>query len=123
MDVNQKSGPKVGENSKLWIAKVLAGVLIIFVLGLHLYINHLVAPGGLLSWQDVVLYYQNPVVPILEGLFLFLVLGHAALGVRSITLDLNLSPRKQSIIDWIIIVVTVAFLAYGLWVLINVALL
>jgi len=123
MDINQKSGPKVGENSKLWIAKVLAGVLIIFVLGLHLYINHLVAPGGLLSWQDVVLYYQNPVVPILEGLFLFLVLGHAALGVRSITLDLNLSPRKQSIIDWIIIVVTVTFLAYGLWVLINVALL
>ena len=77
------------EKSKLWFIKVFAGLLIIFFMTLHMIVNHLVTPEGLLSYQDVLNYYQNPLIPIIEILFLVTVITHCLLGLRSIILDLN----------------------------------
>jgi len=79
----------IREDSKLWFVKIAAGLLIIFFMTLHMIVNHLVAPEGLLSYQDVVRYYQNPIIPIIEILFLVTVITHCLLGLRSIVLDLN----------------------------------
>ncbi|MEI8132413.1 MAG: hypothetical protein WCG34_08265 [Leptolinea sp.] len=113
--------PKNHENALLWFIKLLAGGLIFGLLVVHFIVNHLIAPGGLLTFNDVVQYFQNPFVLIMEGCFLTTVLVHALLGLRSIALDLNPSPK----IIWylnrgLVLFGSLAFV-YGIWLLIKVS--
>jgi succinate dehydrogenase hydrophobic anchor subunit len=109
------------ENALLWFIKLLAGGLIFFLLIIHFIVNHLVAPGGLLTYQDVVEYYQNPLVLVMEGIFLTVVLVHALLGVRSIILDLNPTQKIVKIVDrGLILTGSVAFV-YGIGLLVKVS--
>lgn len=109
------STQKPQEGAWLWLLKIIAGLLIVIVLGIHFWVNHLVAPGGLLSYSDVLAYYQNPIIPIMEIIFLVFVVTHALLGLRSIFLDLN---PKKSVLRWINLgLLLLGFIAvgYGTW--------
>jgi succinate dehydrogenase / fumarate reductase membrane anchor subunit len=116
-----RSTPKSREGGWLWLYKIFAGVMIVVVLGIHLVVNHLVAPAGLLSWAEVVQYYQNPLIPIMEGFFLVFVISHALIGLRSILLDLNPSDGLLRAVDILFWVVGVGFTIYGIWLLWAVA--
>ena len=109
--------PKVREGMWLWLFKIAAGLVILLLLGVHFVVNHLVAPGGLLTYADVVNYYTNPIIPVMEGLFLAFVLGHALVGIRGIILDLNPSDQILRLVDWVLVVVGGAALVYGIWLL------
>lgn len=109
------SKPVSREGLGLWLVKIFAGLLIVFLLGLHFVVNHLVAPEGLLSWADVVAYYQNPIIPAIEILFLVVVVAHALIGTRSILLDLNPSARVARALDGIFILVGLVSVVYGIW--------
>lgn len=116
-----KSTPKPGENSWLWLLKILSGVLILVILIAHLIVNHFTAPEGLLSYNEVVQYYQNPLIPIMEGFFLAFVVGHSLLGVRSILLDLNPSRQTLRLINGVLTLVGLVSFVYGIWLLFVVA--
>lgn len=106
---------KPQESTFLWLTKIIAGLVIVIILGIHFWVNHLVAPGGLLSYSDVLAYYQNPIVPIMEVFFLIFVVAHALLGLRSILLDLN--PGKK-LLPWInigFILIGIIAITYGTW--------
>jgi len=118
--MNNSSTNKNQENALLWFIKVLAGGLILVFLVIHFIVNHLVAPGGLLTFQDVVKYYQNPGVLVMEGFFLTFVLVHALLGLRSILLDLHPSESLMKIVNIGLIILGAATLIYGIWLLIAV---
>ncbi len=109
------SNPKPQEGTWLWLLKIVAGLLIVFIMGIHFWVNHLVAPDGLLSYADVLAYYQNPAIIVMEILFLIFVVSHAFLGLRSIILDLN---PTETVLRWVnrglIILGTLATL-YGIW--------
>ena len=92
-------GPKSGEGAGLWFLKVISGLLVFFILGLHFGVNHLVAETGLLTYADVVRYYQNPIVVILEIFFLIFVVSHALIGLRGILLDLKPKPGFMKVIN------------------------
>jgi len=109
---------KLTENTWIWLVKVFAGLFIVVLLGIHFIVNHLVAPGGLLSYADVLAYYQNPIIPIMEGFFLVFVVGHALLGLRSILLDLNPSAARMRWIDIILFALGGAAIVYGIWLII-----
>jgi succinate dehydrogenase hydrophobic anchor subunit len=111
---------KNSESSLPWIIKIVGGAIIVFLLGLHFVVNHLVAPGGLLNYADILEYYANPIIPIIESLFLFFVVLHALLGMRSIILDLNPSPRLLPIINWGLTIIGAGAIIYGIWLLIVV---
>lgn len=115
------SGRKPQEGAWLWLLKIIAGLLIIVILGIHFYVNHLAAPGGLLSYADVLAYYQNPAVLVMEVLFLVFVVTHALLGLRSILLDLN--PSK-SLLRWInlgFLAIGIAAVGYSAWLVFFIA--
>lgn len=114
----QSKRSKPAENTGLWMLKVFAGIFIVVLLGIHFVVNHLLAPGGLLSYSDVIAYYQNPIIPIMEGFFLVFVVGHALLGLRSIVLDLNPSPAQMRWIDPAFILLGSAAIIYGIWLLV-----
>ncbi len=114
------AAPKAGENVWLWLAKIVSGLIVFIVLGIHLIVNHYTAPEGLLYYDDVISYYQNPIVPIMEGIFLIFVVIHSLLGLRSIILDRNPSRRFMKVVDTIFIVGGSAAIIYGIWLLLYV---
>ncbi len=115
------STPKPREGALLWTIKILGGLLIIVFLGIHFIINHLVAPEGLLNYEQVLNYYQNPLIPLMEIVFLVFVIGHSLLGLRSIILDLNPTARLLKILDILFIIIGGVGIIYGTWLALFIA--
>ena len=111
---------KPTENVWLWLLKIASGVLILVILVIHLIVNHFTAPGGLLSYAEVVAYYQNPLIPMMEGFFLVFVVVHSLLGLRSILLDLKPSRTLLSVIDSVLTLFGAAAIFYGIYLLLAV---
>lgn len=109
------------EGTGRWLIKIFAGLIIVLLLGIHFVVNHLVAPDGLLTYIDVVRYYQNPLIVVMEILFLIVVVTHAFLGLRSIILDLNPSLVVLKMVNTALFIVGVAAIAYGIWLALTIA--
>lgn len=107
--------PRSGEGAGLWFLKILTGFLVIVVLIIHLIVNHLIVEGGLLTYADVVRYYQNPIIPIMEITFLIFVVSHALMGLRSILLDLRPSNKVLRWINYGLIILGICSTVYGIW--------
>ncbi len=116
-----QSAPRPGENVWLWLFKIVSGVLIVVILIIHFVVNHTIAQGGLLTWADVVNYYHNPIVPIMEGLFVVLVVPHARIGLRGILLDVRPSRTLLRFTDALMLIVGTVAVVYGLWLLYTIA--
>jgi len=110
--------PESSSSGTLWFLKQVSGPFILIVIVVHFIVNHLIGEGGLLSYQQVVSYYQIWIVPVMEGIFLILVVGHSLLGLRSILLDLQPSKSLLRLVNAAFLVIGVVAVIYGLW-LIN----
>ncbi len=119
--IGNTSRPKNNEGVGLWLVKIAAGLLVFVVLGIHFVINHAVAPGGLLTYQDVIQYYKVPIVPVMEIIFLVVVVTHALLGVRSILLDLSLVQKIRRVLDGLFLALGAFAIIYGTWLVITLA--
>jgi succinate dehydrogenase membrane anchor subunit len=114
----QSSDKKTVESSPagaIWIVQAVTGLLLIVLLGLHMIAHHFVVEGGLRSFQDVIDYISNPVIFVLEVLFLIVVTPHAMIGLQGIILDLGPSKSAERTIVWIFRILTVVVLGYGIW--------
>ncbi len=98
-----------------WLWQVFTGVGLVLLLGLHFIANHFIAKGGLRDFADVVSYLRNPIILVLEVLFLVVVTTHAMLGVRAIVTDFGLSDRVEKRLSQALTVVGVLTVVYGLW--------
>jgi succinate dehydrogenase / fumarate reductase membrane anchor subunit len=101
--------------SSTWYWQVLTGVALLLLLGLHFIANHFIATGGLRDYADVVSYLRNPIILVLEVLFLVVVATHAMLGVRAIVTDFGLSDRAEKRLSQVLTIVGVLTVGYGLW--------
>lgn len=106
---------KPGEGFWLWLIKILTGIGIIALLIIHFIVNHFVAEGALLTHADVVAYYRNPWVVLMEGVFLVLVVSHSLIGMRSILLDLQPPSGVVRTVDWLFAAIGIVSVVYGLW--------
>ena len=112
--------PKTGETVWLWLIKLITGPLLVVLLGLHLVINHFAAEGSLLTYADVVAYYQNPIVPVMEIAFLAVVVTHSLIGLRGILLDLKPSRGLLKLIDWALLALGIVSVSYGVWLVLRI---
>lgn len=117
------SGPRPGENTWIWLIKIVTGPLLVLVLILHLTVNHYLGTtdSGLMTYQDVIQYYQNPIIPAIEILFLVTVVTHSLIGLRGIILDLNPSRNILSIVTWLLVILGVSSVGYGIWLAVAIA--
>ena len=115
------SAPKSGETTWLWLLKIVTGPLLVILLLIHFIVNHFMAEGGLLTYADVVAYYQNPLIPAMEILFLATVVTHSLIGLRGIILDLKPSRSILKVIDWIFVIVGISAVSYGTWLALVIA--
>jgi succinate dehydrogenase hydrophobic anchor subunit len=98
-----------------WLWQAITGVSLVLLLGLHFIANHFIARGGLRDFADVVAYLRNPIILVLELLFLLVVTTHAMLGVRAILLDFGLSGRMEKRLSQALAVAGVLTVGYGCW--------
>jgi len=117
------SGPRPGENTWIWLIKIITGPLLVILLGLHFAVNHYLGSmsSGLMTYDDIVAYFQNPIIPVIEILFLITVVTHSLLGVRGIILDLNPSRSTLSLVTWLLVILGVSSVAYGIWLALTIA--
>ena len=98
-----------------WLWQVFTGVGLVFLLGLHFIANHFIVKGGLRDFANVVSYLRNPIILVLEVLFLVVVTTHAMLGVRAIVMDFGLSDRIEKRLSQALTIIGVLTVVYGLW--------
>jgi succinate dehydrogenase membrane anchor subunit len=117
MSINTQSvsAPRSGENTWLWLLKIVTGGLLVILLGIHLVVNHFMDENGLLTYADVIAYYQNPIIPIMEISFLAAVVTHSLTGLRGIVLDLKPSRIFLRVFDVILVIAGVSVIVYGIW--------
>jgi succinate dehydrogenase hydrophobic anchor subunit len=101
--------------SSTWYWQAFTGVALLVLLGLHFIANHFIAAGGIRDFADVVSYLRNPIILVLEVLFLVVVATHAMLGVRAIVMDLGISDHAEKRLGQALTVVGVLTVGYGLW--------
>ena len=117
------SGPRPGENTWIWLIKIVTGPLLVALLLLHLIVNHYVGSTstGLMTYDDIVAYFQNPIIPAIEILFLITVVTHSLIGLRSIILDMNPSRNILNIVTWLLVILGVSSVVYGIWLSLTIA--
>jgi succinate dehydrogenase / fumarate reductase membrane anchor subunit len=108
-----KSVPKPGEGFWLWLIKLATGALIVVLLLIHFIVNHS-AQQGLLDYADVIAYYSNPAIVVMEIAFLAAVVSHGLIGLRGIILDLNPPAKLMNTIDWVMVIVGIGAVVYGI---------
>ena len=104
-----------------WIMQAALGVLLVLLLAVHLIVNHLVAPDGLLTYAQVIAYYDLPGIVLMEALFLGGVTAHCLLGLHSVLMDLNPGSALTRLISVTLTGLGFAALAYGVWLLMQIA--
>lgn len=117
------SGPRPGENTWIWLIKIVTGPLLVIILGLHFIVNHYLGSlsSGLMTYEDVIKYFQNPIIPAIEILFLITVVTHSLIGLRGILLDLNPSRRTLSFVTWVLVLLGISSIVYGIWLALTIA--
>lgn len=120
-EIRNTSAPRSGENSWLWLVKIVTGPLLIVLILVHFIVNHFIGQNGLLTYADVVAYYSNPLIPLMEILFLATVVTHSLSGLRGIILDLKPSRGVLTAVDWLLALVGVAAISYGAWLALVIA--
>jgi succinate dehydrogenase hydrophobic anchor subunit len=103
------------KRSSSWYWQAFTGIALLLLLGLHFIANHFIATGGIRDFADVVSYLRNPIVLVLEVLFLVVVATHAMLGVRAIIMDFGISDHAEKRLTQVLTVIGVLTIAYGLW--------
>jgi len=97
-----------------WGWQAITGIVVLFLVALHMIANHFVVQGGLRDYRQVIDYITNPVILPLETLFLVVVSWHGLLGLRAVIFDFGLSARAERIVTRALVVVWLVTIIYGL---------
>jgi len=110
-------------DQKLWTWHVLAGVVILVLLGLHMVIMHLdtivgvlnPAGGSPVDWGNVVARAQSAFFAVTYVLLLGAALFHGLYGLRNIVFELNPSAGLKRFIGAVLLLVGLSLFVYGSW--------
>lgn len=106
-----------------WLTQASLGIALVVLLAIHLIVNHWAAPNGLLTYVDIIRYYDIPGIAWMEAIFLMAVTGHCLLGMHGILLDLNLRPDLTRFITMLLVLAGGIAILYGTWLIRTIALL
>jgi succinate dehydrogenase hydrophobic anchor subunit len=101
-------------SARVWWWTVGTGTALVVLVAVHMVAHHFVVDevGGLRTYDQVLDYIGNPLILAIEALLLVTVTIHAMLGVRSVLLDFDWSPRARRSVDaglWLLGLLTVIY--------------
>ena len=119
--VNKMDSDTAGSKTGIhWLLQAISGILLVLLLCVHLIVNHLVAPHGLLTYADIVHYYDFPGIALMEAGFLIIVTTHCLLGLHSIVLDLNPPAFVRRLTTLFSIILGAITIFYGIYLIIKI---
>lgn len=98
-----------------WILQAGSGIMLLLLLGLHMIAHHFVVEGGLRGYEQVLAYVGNPVILVIEMLFLVVVSYHAMVGVRNIIFDLGLTESQERSVTIVLTLLGLVMVVYGVF--------
>jgi succinate dehydrogenase hydrophobic anchor subunit len=100
----------------IWRVTAFTGLGLVVLLAAHMIAHHFVVEsvGGLRTYDQVLDYLANPVMFVIECLFLGFVTVHAMLGLRSVLFDLTTNARTRAWISRGLVALGALTLTYGL---------
>jgi succinate dehydrogenase hydrophobic anchor subunit len=115
MAAETKTVPTDAHRSRSWRWTSLTGVALLVLVTVHMVAQHFVLEqiGGLRTYQQVLEYISNPVIFVTESIFLVVVTWHAMLGLRSVIFDFGLSPTAKKRVNWGLLILGIATIAYS----------
>ena len=107
--------PTEAHRSRSWRWTSLTGVALLALVTIHMVAQHFVLEqiGGLRTYQQVLEYISNPVIFVIESIFLVVVTWHAMLGLRSVIFDFGLSASSKSRVNRALVILGIATIVYG----------
>jgi succinate dehydrogenase hydrophobic anchor subunit len=101
--------------SRLWLVQAFTGALLLIFLGVHLVAQHLLAPGGLRDYSEVVAYLREPLALAAELGLLVSVIVHACAGMRASLVDMLPDPAHLRMASIGIALVGLLATGYAIW--------
>jgi succinate dehydrogenase hydrophobic anchor subunit len=117
MSVQPRPEERSGGGAFGFLGQVISGAALLVLLTLHMIAQHFVVPEGLRDYASVIEWLGSPIVVVLELAFLAFVTWHALLGLRAIIFDFGFSASTERWITWAFVVIGVATVGYGTWLL------
>jgi len=114
--------------STLWMWQIFAGVVILVLLGIHMFVMHFdsifyvlgIGDKDVLSWESVLGRSQQLGDMIIYILLLGFALYHGLYGLRNILFELTLPSGLEVVIPIVLLVGGVGLFVYGTYVTIAV---
>lgn len=110
------SAPVSDGRPRPWLSTSLTGIALLALVSVHMVAHHFVVReiGGLRTYDQVLQYVGNPLIFVIEALFLVIVTWHAMLGMRAVLLDLALPARLERLVRPGVTALGSLTIAYGL---------
>jgi succinate dehydrogenase hydrophobic anchor subunit len=104
--------------STLWTWHIIAGAMILVLLGIHMFIMHLgdffaMVEGDVLSYPSVMQRSKDLVFVVIYVLLLGAALYHGLYGLRTIIFELNISETAERVISALIVLAGVGLFIIG----------
>ena len=101
---------------RTWLSTAFTGMALLVLVTVHMVAHHFVVReiGGLRTYEQVLEYIGNPVIFVIEAVFLVVVTWHAMLGLRAVALDLALPARLERLVRPGVVVLGAVTVVYGL---------
>ncbi len=97
-----------------WLLQRITAALLVVFLGIHIAALHYFIIGQHITFDQVVERFQNPFFIVVDIGILVTGAFHGLNGIRSVLLDLPISPGVQRAAFWVLAVFGVAGVAYGI---------
>ena len=109
--------------TKFWTWHILAGVIILLLLGLHMITMHLdgilgwfnPAGGDSIEWSNVLARAKMTLMAAVYTVLLAAALYHGLYGFRTILFELGLKTGAQKFINVVFWIFGTALFVYGTW--------
>lgn len=98
---------------KLWLLHLLAGFIMFFLLGSHIFFMHM-AGGEPLSVEATLERAKNIAFPIVYTIFVAAALYHGLYGLRGILYERFHTPLSQKVINWTLSILGTVWFLYAL---------
>ncbi len=112
-------------DQKLWTWHILAGAVILVLLGLHMTIMHLdsivhfaglnPAGGRPVDWGNVLARGKSAAFAVTYVLLLGAALFHGLYGLRNILFELNPSASLKKVVGVVLLLAGLGLFAFGTW--------
>ncbi len=103
----------------LWFLQRVTSIGLIVVLLFHMVVLHYIDPSQEITLADTRVRLQSILFVVVDSLLLGFALFHGLNGVRNVAYDYFPKPRTRKVISWTLMIVGVAVLVWGAFVLIK----